>query len=210
MHEAAADKWQAGPKMYLATADKVVSGDQRACTPVRDFDVPHADADHNTTTQGSAYTRGAAGVANDVSPEAPIIDDLADFPEDKATCDRERQGSTKLHMDMSGAVNIMVSDLSGKGSLWTIFAAKDTEIIRGYLRKKYNLDPSSPCPIHSQRYYLHQADLRKLLSDEAVIPYIFTQRKGQAVFIPVGCVHQVSVPSLEQRGFLYVGYIGQQ
>ncbi|KAJ3533164.1 hypothetical protein NM688_g7321 [Phlebia brevispora] len=104
----------------------------------------------------------------------------------------EREGSTRLHLDMSGAVNIMVEDLAGQGALWTIFAAEDTDKVRHYLRHKYRLDPSSPCPIHSQKYYLQKSDLRALFTQARVIPYIFTQRKGEAVCIPAGCAHQVS------------------
>lgn len=92
---------------------------------------------------------------------------------------------------MSGAVNLMVADIDGRGSLWTIFAAEDTEAVRRYLRRKDRLDQTSPCPIHAQRHYLQPDDLRALFREERVVPYIFTQKKGQVVFIPAGCAHQV-------------------
>ncbi|KAF7790924.1 hypothetical protein EIP86_001882 [Pleurotus ostreatoroseus] len=168
-----------GPKMYLATMDQLILTD----TMPSPKDAPARSA--------PSARQHPLGSSVGGSPDEPIFDNLADIQEYAAATER-RQGSTKLHMDMSGAVNIMVADLSGKGSLWTIFAAKDTEAIRRYLRKKYNLGPSSPCPIHAQHYYLQPADLRALLAEESVMPYIFTQTKGQAVFIPVGCAHQVS------------------
>ncbi len=117
-------------------------------------------------------------------------DDSVDIP-DTIIADSARQGSTKLHLDMSGAVNIMVVDIADRGSLWTIFAAEDADPIRRYLRRKHSLPSSSPCPIHSQNYFLGPIDLRTLFVEENVVPYIFTQKKGQAVFIPVGCPHQV-------------------
>lgn len=119
-------------------------------------------------------------------------DTFDDIPEATAIDDSCRQGSTKLHLDMSCALNLMTTDISGRGSLWTIFAAEDTESLRRFLRRKYELGPSSPCPIHAQRYFLRQTDLRALFLEEGVLPYIFTQKKGQAVIIPVGCAHQVS------------------
>lgn len=102
-----------------------------------------------------------------------------------------RQGSTRLHLDHSGAVNIMMKDLGGSGALWTIFAAEDTDLVRQFLRHKHNLEETSPCPIHEQKYYLQQDDLREICRTEGITPYIFTQYQGQAVFIPAGCAHQV-------------------
>ncbi|KAJ3551840.1 hypothetical protein NM688_g4478 [Phlebia brevispora] len=103
-----------------------------------------------------------------------------------------REGSTRLHLDMSGAVNIMVEDLAGRGALWIIFAPEDTDKIRHYLCQKYQLNTADACPIHLQKYYLQNSDIRALYAQEQVIPYIFTQKKGQAICIPAGCAHQVS------------------
>ncbi|KAF7797731.1 hypothetical protein EIP86_008931, partial [Pleurotus ostreatoroseus] len=159
-----------GPKMYIATADRIRLDGEQGVLPIQvPYGPPHYDQ-HTST----------------------IVDNLSDIPESPAENDFKRQGSTKLHLDMSSAVNIMVADVSGEGSLWIIFAAEDTEAIRRYLRKRHGLDASSPCPIHSQNYYFEKHDLRKLFHDEGVLPYIHTQKQGQAIFIPVGCAHQVS------------------
>ena len=46
-------------------------------------------------------------------------------------------------------------------------------------------------PIHDQSTYLTRLDLRSLEKDTGVKPWSFTQKKGDAVFVPAGCPHQV-------------------
>ncbi|KAJ3518310.1 hypothetical protein NM688_g9455 [Phlebia brevispora] len=169
-----------GPKLYMATGDN----DSRMSS---DEDLLIS----SLKTTKTPLPIGKAGFGSHPS----IQDDLEDIPEACTTDFPPRKGSTRLHLDMSGAVNIMVEDLTGVGALWTIFAAEDTDRVRAFLREQHHLSPSSPCPIHAQRYYLRGSDLRQLFVGQGVIPYIFTQRKGQAVFIPAGCAHQVSTLS---------------
>ena len=46
-------------------------------------------------------------------------------------------------------------------------------------------------PIHDQASYLTARDLAKLAKDTGVSPWSFTQKTGDAVFVPAGCPHQV-------------------
>ena len=76
-----------------------------------------------------------------------------------ATMDTEgSKGSTRLHMDMADAVNIMVyaepcSDGSPGGARWDLFRAEDAPAIRKFLRDRFNLADGLD-PIHSQQFYL--------------------------------------------------------
>lgn len=105
------------------------------------------------------------------------------------------KGSTRLHMDMADAVNIMLhSELTADGApgcaAWDIFRAEDSRLLRKFFKKnfkgKYQNDP-----IHAQTFYL-DPELRKQLFDEfGVKSFRIYQRPGEAVFIPAGCAHQV-------------------
>jgi [histone H3]-dimethyl-L-lysine9 demethylase len=115
------------------------------------------------------------------------------------------KGTTKLHMDMADAVNIMVhAELYGseKGfAIWDIYRAEDSEKIRDYLKKfpiPFNLkhlpDGSIPeqDPIHIQGFYLDPVMRSELYEKYGVFSHRIHQYPGQAVFIPAGCAHQVS------------------
>ncbi|KDQ12709.1 hypothetical protein BOTBODRAFT_408594 [Botryobasidium botryosum FD-172 SS1] len=105
------------------------------------------------------------------------------------------QGSTRLHMDMADAVNIMLyaarrGDGTAGTAAWDIFRAEDAGKIRQFLKAKF---PESNVhdPIHSQVFYL-DSELRRQLYDEyGVASWRIYQRPGEAVFIPAGCAHQV-------------------
>ncbi|KAJ7124146.1 Clavaminate synthase-like protein, partial [Mycena crocata] len=106
----------------------------------------------------------------------------------------ENQGSTRLHMDMADAVNIMTyaapdpKGLEGCAA-WDIFQAGDSEPIRQFIRLKFDMEGNDP--IHSQQIYLDD-DLRlELWQQFDVKSYRIYQRPGEAVFIPAGCAHQV-------------------
>ncbi|GAB1528085.1 hypothetical protein RhiTH_011276 [Rhizoctonia solani] len=107
------------------------------------------------------------------------------------------QGSTRLHMDMADAVNIMMyasdcPDGSPGVAAWDIFRACDSEKIRSYLRRHFK-DRASEFrdPIHSQLFYLDSHHRKKLYEEEHVYSWRIYQRPGDAVFIPAGCAHQV-------------------
>ncbi|KAG8794161.1 hypothetical protein FRC12_000341 [Ceratobasidium sp. 428] len=107
------------------------------------------------------------------------------------------QGSTRLHMDMADAVNVMMfaHDSDGKlpgAAAWDIFRASDSDKIRAYLRRHFD-DRSADYadPIHSQLFYLDSSHRRQLYEEEKVYSWRIYQQPGEAVFIPAGCAHQV-------------------
>ena len=106
------------------------------------------------------------------------------------------KGSTKLHMDMADAVNIMthaekMSNGSPGCAAWDLFKAEDSDKIREFLRMKFKPVVIFNDPIHSQNFYLDE-DLRKeLFETTGVKSFRIFQRPGDAVFIPAGCAHQV-------------------
>ncbi|KAF8179254.1 hypothetical protein K438DRAFT_1725852 [Mycena galopus ATCC 62051] len=108
---------------------------------------------------------------------------------------RGSHGSTKLHMDMADALNIMThaTDLPGGQSgaaAWDIFRAQDSNKIREFMRKKFPNLPTGQDPIHSQQVYLDDTHLAELQRHAGVTSYRVYQKAGEAVFIPAGCAHQ--------------------
>ncbi|KAF8869472.1 hypothetical protein BD779DRAFT_1457360 [Infundibulicybe gibba] len=112
-----------------------------------------------------------------------------------ATKDHTQAGSTRLHMDVTSAVNILVYDSKygtptndEGGATWHIFRPEDSGAICNYIRSKFpNAD--SPNPIHAQETYLDKGMIEELLS-LGVRPFRIHQRCGDAVFIPAGAAHQ--------------------
>lgn len=105
------------------------------------------------------------------------------------------KGSTRLHMDMADAVNIMTfaapaPDGSPGCAAWDLFRAGDSDKLRKFLRKRFQ-GVFQHDPIHSQQVYLDTASRKELLRDYGVKSHRIYQRPGQAVFIPAGCAHQV-------------------
>jgi len=111
------------------------------------------------------------------------------------------KGSTRLHMDMADAVNVMLYSAptpDGKpgSALWDIYDASDAGKIRDFLKNKFKGKFQND-PIHSQMFYL-DCDLRKeLYEDFGVKSYRIYQKPGDVVFIPAGCAHQARYFSLE-------------
>jgi lysine-specific demethylase 3 len=105
------------------------------------------------------------------------------------------KGSTRLHMDMADAVNIMTyasATPDGKPgcAVWDLFRAQDAEELRNFLRRKFK-GTYQHDPIHSQQFYL-DSQLRKELYDmHGIKSHRVYQRPGEAIFIPAGCAHQV-------------------
>jgi len=131
------------------------------------------------------------------------------------------KGSTRLHMDMADAFNVMLNatdceDGTPGYAVWDLFRAEDSDKIRAFLRKKFapgsatnattNGQPQTQAeraaalqiqaiaahdPIHSQHFYL-DVELKGLLWDEyGVKSFRIYQQPGEGVFIPAGCAHQV-------------------
>lgn len=118
-------------------------------------------------------------------------------------------GTTRLHMDMADAVNVMLyaapGDDGSRGcAVWDLFAAKDADAIREFLKSKYDPKTFSD-PIHSQMFYLNTELRKELFETRGIASHRVYQYpvsacgkvgvgltlQGDAVFIPAGCAHQV-------------------
>lgn len=107
------------------------------------------------------------------------------------------KGSTRLHMDMADAINIMLHAEPGPSgqpgvAAWDLFRAEDSERLRKFLRKRVrNGAQMNNDPIHGQQVYLDREMRRELWRECGVMSHRVYQRPGEAVFIPAGCAHQV-------------------
>ncbi|XP_053560250.1 lysine-specific demethylase 3A isoform X2 [Bombina bombina] len=81
------------------------------------------------------------------------------------------------------------------GALWHIYAAKDTEKIRQFMKKvaaeKGQENPPDHDPIHDQSWYLDRSLRKRLFQEYGVQGWAIVQFLGDAVFIPAGAPHQV-------------------
>ncbi|XP_028939168.1 lysine-specific demethylase 3A [Ornithorhynchus anatinus] len=81
------------------------------------------------------------------------------------------------------------------GALWHIYAAKDTEKIREFLKKvseeQGQENPEDHDPIHDQSWYLDRALRKRLHQEYGVQGWAIVQFLGDVVFIPAGAPHQV-------------------
>lgn len=107
------------------------------------------------------------------------------------------KGSTRLHMDMADAVNIMNyaaprRDGSPGYAAWNIFRASDAGTIRDFLKEHFPDASEGLDPIHSQVHFLDTALREQLFKEKGVQSWRIDQKPGDAVFIPAGCAHQVS------------------
>ncbi|KAG9027471.1 hypothetical protein FRB95_007741 [Tulasnella sp. JGI-2019a] len=134
----------------------------------------------------SHFPTNEKAVVPDIGPKMYNAFESSEMPGGK--------GSTRLHMDMADAINIMLyasprQDGSPGTAVWDLFRAEDAAALRKFLYDKYGAINTDP--IHSQFYYL-DADLRKeLFEQEGVTSWRVYQKPGDAVFIPAGCAHQV-------------------
>ncbi|CAK5275825.1 unnamed protein product [Mycena citricolor] len=104
------------------------------------------------------------------------------------------KGSTRLHMDMADALNILTyaapcPDGSPGYAAWDIFRAEDSFQIRQFLAEQHR--QLGQDPIHSQQIYLEDDMRLRLWQERGVKSYRILQKTGEAVFIPAGCAHQV-------------------
>lgn len=118
--------------------------------------------------------------------------------------DRCREGSTKLHMDLSDAINVLVHTSRSStgergGALWHIFSREDTLRLSEIL-KDHPAYLGEGNPIHGQTIYLTSSALDELRERYNIVPYIIIQYWGEGVFIPAGCAHQV-------RDFIYLLHV---
>ncbi|RPD78442.1 hypothetical protein L226DRAFT_457378 [Lentinus tigrinus ALCF2SS1-7] len=112
-----------------------------------------------------------------------------------ATPDLSREGSTRLHLDVASAVNMLPWTSSGNpdetGAEWYIFDPSDLGPLRVYLRTKHGADDQDADPIHAQQTFVDE-DMLAELALHGIRPYKIEQRLGDVVFIPAGAAHQVS------------------
>jgi lysine-specific demethylase 3 len=106
------------------------------------------------------------------------------------------KGTTRLHMDMADALNVMTfaspcEDGSPGCAAWDLFRAEDSDDLRTFLRKRFQ-GIAAQDPIHSQQVYLDEALKKELYDMLGVKSYRVYQRPGDAIFIPAGCAHQVA------------------
>jgi lysine-specific demethylase 3 len=108
--------------------------------------------------------------------------------------DNYHRGSTRLHKDLTDAVNVMLwaaefaKDMSGC-ALWHIFPAAASCIINEFLRREGFTGLGDL--IHLQQVCLTPALLHLLFEQTGVRPWTILQHPGDAVYIPAGCAHQV-------------------
>lgn len=105
------------------------------------------------------------------------------------------KGSTRLHMDMADAVNIMTyasptPDGKPGSAAWDLFRACDADRLRVFLRRKFKGSYQHD-PIHSQQIYLDSTLRKELFDMYGIKSHRIYQKPGEAVFIPAGCAHQV-------------------
>ncbi|KAL6298095.1 Clavaminate synthase-like protein [Sparassis latifolia] len=105
------------------------------------------------------------------------------------------KGSTRLHMDMADAINIMLyANTTPDGrpgcAVWDLYKAEDSIKLRKFLRKRFK-GQFQHDPIHSQLFYLDSTLRQELYQEYGVKSYRIYQKPGEAVFIPAGCAHQV-------------------
>ncbi|GAC99714.1 hypothetical protein PHSY_007317 [Pseudozyma hubeiensis SY62] len=109
------------------------------------------------------------------------------------------QGTTRLHMDIADAVNIMLyaAPLAGDDvaeehrpgvAAWDIFRAEDAEMLRAFLREEHAKLNFQDDPIHIQRFFISAPQRVKLYRKYGLKSWRIYQKAGEAVFIPAGCV----------------------
>ncbi|CAL1701506.1 unnamed protein product [Somion occarium] len=173
--------------------------------PSMDFKTafPELYDDFNRATPVPNYVR-RDGVLNVAShfPSNTVAPDLGPKMYN-AMASYESQGSkgtTRLHMDMADAVNIMLyasptPDGRPGSAAWDLYRSEDSSKLRKFLRKKFKGQYQHD-PIHSQQFYLDANLRRELFNDYGVKSHRVYQKPGEAVFIPAGCAHQVLVCNL--------------
>lgn len=133
----------------------------------------------------------------------------------------EGDSVTKLHVDLSDAINVLVHmegssasvrcgntpahpqadpTYGGAGAVWDIFQRQDVPKLQAFLNRhcgdfRHGGKPVNPSSIkhaiHSQKFFLNSWHLQQLKEEYGVEPWHFEQHPREGVFIPAGCPHQV-------------------
>jgi lysine-specific demethylase 3 len=108
--------------------------------------------------------------------------------------DDNHHGSTRLHLDLTDTVNVMIwaANLDGESgyAVWHIFAASDLPYLRQFLSEE-GIFKGKGDSVHSQTICMTPALLQRLFNNYCVRLYVVNQDVGHAVYIPAGCTHQV-------------------
>ncbi|XP_037662457.1 lysine-specific demethylase 3A [Choloepus didactylus] len=115
----------------------------------------------------------------------------------KGECDEEEEVLKTIQDGDSDELTIkrFIEGKEKPGALWHIYAAKDTEKIREFLKKvseeQGQENPADHDPIHDQSWYLDRALRKRLHQEYGVQGWAIVQFLGDVVFIPAGAPHQV-------------------
>ncbi|XP_006875927.1 PREDICTED: lysine-specific demethylase 3A isoform X3 [Chrysochloris asiatica] len=115
----------------------------------------------------------------------------------KGQCDQEDEVLKSIQDGDSDELTIkrFIEGKEKPGALWHIYAAKDTEKIREFLKKvseeQGQENPVDHDPIHDQSWYLDRSLRKRLHQEYGVQGWAIVQFLGDVVFIPAGAPHQV-------------------
>ncbi|XP_004708009.1 lysine-specific demethylase 3A isoform X2 [Echinops telfairi] len=154
-----------GPKMYNAYG-LITPEDRKYGTTNLHLDVSDA-----------ANVMVYVGIPKGQCEQEEVLKSIQDGDSDELTIKRFIEGKEK------------------PGALWHIYAAKDTEKIRGFLKKvseeQGQENPADHDPIHDQSWYLDRSLRKRLHQEYGVQGWAIVQFLGDVVFIPAGAPHQV-------------------
>lgn len=114
--------------------------------------------------------------------------------------DIKTYGSTRLHKDLSSAMNVLqhaAKTQGGKpgGAEWTMFKEEDSDKLQRFIKDNFVEDEGNP--IHAGNVWMSDRDCKALYKKHGVKSYRCQQLEGEAIFIPAGCAHQVRVICLD-------------
>lgn len=110
----------------------------------------------------------------------------------------QHSGSTFVHKDVTSAYNVALDieeneDGTPGFALWHIWPPWSSKKLEQYILKKGLALAEDGSPIHGQRVYLDENHIQEMSAITGLKPFTIQQRKGDAVFIPANCAHQVRV-----------------
>ncbi|KAG8981505.1 hypothetical protein FRB94_010934 [Tulasnella sp. JGI-2019a] len=147
--------------------------------------LPRPDGLHNIAAH---FPRNKDAITPDIGPKL--------YAAYKSLETRGGNGSTRLHMDMASAMNIMMwSSTVGRAkeagtAVWDIYRPEHSSTIHSFLWSRHGTADGID-PIYSEQYYLDSVTRKQLYKQHGIVGYRIYQRPGDAVFVPAGCAHQV-------------------